>query len=68
MNHVTTLVEDGKSKLVVMCNDVEQIKMMAFLPALCRFKDVPFFFIEGKLKPDKLFYCKTAPRLPCAQP
>merc|ERR1712021_162525 len=40
MNHVTTLVEEGKAKLVVMTNDVGPIEMMAFLPALCRSKGV----------------------------
>jgi len=60
MNHVTTLVEEGKAKLVIMTNDVEPIEMMAFLPALCRSKGVPFCFVKGKHNLGKLVHMKTA--------
>ena len=34
INHVTTLVEEGKAKLVVIPHDVDPIELMVFLPAL----------------------------------
>jgi large subunit ribosomal protein L7Ae len=38
LNHVTTLVEEGKAKLVVIAHDVDPLEMMVYLPALCRKK------------------------------
>merc|ERR1712110_617792 len=60
LNHVTTLVEEGKAKLVAIAHDVDPIEMMCFLPALCRKKEVPFCFVKGKARLGKLVHCKTA--------
>jgi len=60
LNHVTQLVEDGKAKLVVMAHDVDPIELLAFLPALCRKKGIPFCFIKGKARLGKLVHSKTA--------
>merc|ERR1712070_975421 len=60
LNHVTTLVEEKKAKLVVMAHDVDPIELMTFLPALCRKNEVPFCFIRGKARLGKLVHCKTA--------
>ena len=60
LNHVTTLVEEGKAKLVVIAHDVEPIEMMAFLPALCRAKDVPHCIVKNKTTLGKLVHSKTA--------
>merc|ERR1711934_63826 len=60
LNHVTTLVEEGKAKLVVMASDVEPVELMAFLPALCRQKGVPFCIVKGKHNLGKLVHLKTA--------
>jgi len=60
LNHVTTLVEEGKAKLVVMASDVEPVELMAFLPALCRQKGVPFCIVKGKHNLGKLCHLKTA--------
>jgi len=60
LNHVTTLVEEGKAKLVVMAHDVDPIELMAFLPALCRKKGIPFCFIKGKARLGKLVHQRTA--------
>jgi large subunit ribosomal protein L7Ae len=60
LNHVTTLVEEGKAKLVVIAHDVDPIELMAFLPALCRKKGIPFAFIKGKARLGQLVHQKTA--------
>ena len=60
LNHVTTLVEEGKAKLVVMAHDVDPIEMLVFLPALCRKKGIPFCFVKGKARLGKLVHHKTA--------
>jgi len=60
LNHVTTLVEEGKAKLVVIAHDVDPIEIMTFLPALCRKKEVPFCFVKGKARLGKLVHTKTA--------
>jgi len=60
LNHVTTLVEEGKAKLVVMAHDVEPLEIMVFLPALCRKKGIPFCFIKSKARLGKLCHAKTA--------
>merc|ERR1712100_709740 len=61
LNHVTTLVEEQKAKLVVIASDVEPVELMAFLPALCKAKNVPFCIMKGKHKLGKLVHLKTAP-------
>ena len=60
LNHVTTLVEEGKAKLVVMAHDVDPAEIMIFLPALCRKKGIPFCFIKSKARLGKLCGTKTA--------
>ena len=60
LNHVTTLVEEGKAKLVVIAHDVEPIEMMSFLPALCRSKDIPYCIVKSKATLGSLVHCKTA--------
>merc|ERR1712224_544133 len=60
LNHITNLVEEGKAKLVCIAHDVDPLEMMAFLPALCRKKEVPFCFVKGKARLGKLCHMKTA--------
>lgn len=60
LNHVTTLVEEGKAKLVVIAHDVDPIELMAFLPALCRKKGIPYAFVKGKARLGQLVHHKTA--------
>lgn len=60
LNHVTTLVEEGKAKLVVVAHDVDPIELVVHLPNLCRKKNVPFCFIRGKANLGKLVHQKTA--------
>ena len=35
LNHVTTLIENKKAKLVVIAHDVDPIELVIFLPTLC---------------------------------
>lgn len=60
LNHVTTLCEEGKAKLVVIAHDVEPIEMMSFLPALCRSKDIPYCIVKSKATLGSLVHCKQA--------
>ena len=60
LSHVTTLVEEGKAKLVVIAHDVDPVELVVHLPALCRRKGVPYCFIRGKATLGKLVHQKTA--------
>jgi large subunit ribosomal protein L7Ae len=60
LNHVTSLVEEGKAKLVIMAHDVDPIECVVHLPALCRRKNIPYAFIRGKANLGKLCHMKTA--------
>lgn len=60
LNHVTTLVEEDKAKLVIIAHDVDPIELVVHLPTLCRKKNVPFAFIRGKANLGKLVHQKTA--------
>lgn len=48
LNHVTTLVEQCKAKLVVIAHDVDPIELVLWLPTLCVSKNVPFCIVKGK--------------------
>jgi len=60
LNHVTTLVEQGKARLVIIAHDVDPIETVVHLPALCRKKNVPYCFLRGKAALGKLCHMKTA--------
>merc|ERR1712203_53120 len=60
LNHVTTLVENKVAKLVVIAHDVDPVELVAWLPALCRKKDVPYVIVKGKSRLGKLVNQKTA--------
>jgi len=60
LNHVTTLVEENKAKLVVIAHDVDPVELVIHLPALCRNKGVPYCFVRGKANLGKLVHLKTA--------
>ena len=46
LNHVTTLIEQKKAKLVVIAHDVDPIELVVWLPALCRKMEVPFCILK----------------------
>jgi len=60
LNHVTSLIETRKAKLVVIAHDVDPIELVVWLPALCRKKDIPYCIVKGKARLGKLVYKKTA--------
>jgi large subunit ribosomal protein L7Ae len=60
LNHITTLVEEKKAKLVVIAHDVDPIELVAWLPALCRKKEVPYCIVKGKSRLGQLVGKKTA--------
>lgn len=60
LNHVTTLIEEKKAKLVVIAHDVEPIELAVWLPALCRKMDVPFAIVKSKARLGTLVNKKTA--------
>lgn len=59
LNHVTTLVEQKKAKLVVIAHDVDPIELVLWLPQLCRAKNVPFCFIKSKARLGQMVNKKT---------
>jgi large subunit ribosomal protein L7Ae len=60
LNHVTTLIEDKKAKLVVIAHDVDPIELVCWLPQLCRKKEVPYCIIKGKSRLGQLVHKKAA--------
>jgi large subunit ribosomal protein L7Ae len=50
INHITTLIEQKKAKLVVIAHDVDPIEIVVWLPALCRKMDVPYCIVKGKAR------------------
>ena len=47
LNHVTTLVEQKKAKMVVIAHDVDPIELVVWLPQLCRKMEVPFCIVKS---------------------
>jgi len=50
LNHVTSLVENGEAKLVVIAHDVDPIELVLWLPQLCRNKNVPYVIVKDKAR------------------
>jgi len=63
INHVTTLVESKKAKLVVIAHDVDPIELVVWLPALCRKMNIPYCIVKGKARLGHLIHKKTATAL-----
>lgn len=60
INHIATLVEKKKAKLVVIAHDVDPIELVLWLPVLCRRMDVPYCIVKGKARLGALVNKKTA--------
>ena len=60
LNHVVSLVENKKAKLVLIANDVDPIELVIFLPALCRKMGVPYAIVKGKARLGTLVHKKTS--------
>jgi large subunit ribosomal protein L7Ae len=63
INHVTTLVETKKAKLVVIAHDVDPIELVVWLPALCRKMGVPYCIVKSKSRLGQVVHKKTATAL-----
>lgn len=46
INHITTLVEQGKAQLVVIAHDVDPIELVVWLPAVCKKMGVPYCIVK----------------------
>jgi len=60
LSHITTLIENGEAKLVVIAHDVDPIELVIHLPTLCRKKNVPYAFVKGKARLGTFVHQKTA--------
>jgi large subunit ribosomal protein L7Ae len=60
LNHVVSLIESKKAKLVLIANDVDPIELVIFLPALCRKLGIPYAIIKGKARLGTLVHQKTS--------
>eukprot|EP00413_Alexandrium_margalefii_P045495 CAMPEP_0204587274 /NCGR_PEP_ID=MMETSP0661-20131031/47959_1 /ASSEMBLY_ACC=CAM_ASM_000606 /TAXON_ID=109239 /ORGANISM="Alexandrium margalefi, Strain AMGDE01CS-322" /LENGTH=262 /DNA_ID=CAMNT_0051596977 /DNA_START=8 /DNA_END=796 /DNA_ORIENTATION=+ len=60
LNHVTTLVEAKKAKLVCIAHNVEPIELVVWLPALCRKMGIPYCIVRDKARLGSLVHQKTA--------
>jgi len=63
LNHVTTLIETKRAKLVIIAHDVEPVELVVWLPALCRKMDVPYCIVKGKARLGRFIHKKTATAL-----
>merc|ERR1711939_1293013 len=60
INHVTTLVEEKKAKLVVIAHDVDPVEIVVWLPALCKARGVPYCIVKSKARLGAVVNKKTA--------
>jgi len=63
INHVTSLIEKKKAKLVLIADDVDPIELVVWLPALCRKADIPYAIVKGKARLGTVVHKKTATAL-----
>merc|ERR1719258_212820 len=50
INHVTSLIEEKKAKLVVLAHDVDPIEIVVWLPSLCKARGVPYCIVKSKAR------------------
>lgn len=60
LNHVVSLIENKKPKLVLIANDVDPIELVVYLPALCRKMGVPYAIVKGKARLGTLVHEKRS--------
>ncbi|CAB4255583.1 similar to Saccharomyces cerevisiae YHL033C RPL8A Ribosomal protein L4 of the large (60S) ribosomal subunit, nearly identical to Rpl8Bp and has similarity to rat L7a ribosomal protein [Maudiozyma barnettii] len=60
LNHVVSLIENKKTQLVLIANDVDPIELVIFLPALCKKMGVPYAIVKGKARLGTLVNQKTS--------
>merc|ERR1711912_48777 len=60
INHVTTLVEEKKAKLVIIAHDVDPIEIVVWLPSLCKARGIPYCIVKSKARLGAVVGMKTA--------
>merc|ERR1719284_1469051 len=60
INHVTSLIEEKKAKLVVIAHDVDPIEVIVWLPSLCKARGVPYCIVKSKARLGAVVGKKTA--------
>merc|ERR1712022_72168 len=60
INHVTSLVEEKKAKLVVIAHDVDPVEVVVWLPSLCKSRGVPYCIVKSKARLGAVVGKKTA--------
>lgn len=60
LNHVTSMVESKRAKLVCIASDVDPIELVLWLPALCRRMGVPFCIVKNRSRLGALVNQKKA--------
>merc|ERR1711959_742573 len=60
INHVTSLIEEKKAKLVVIAHDVDPIEVIVWLPSLCKSRGVPYCIVKSKARLGAVVGMKTA--------
>ncbi|ODV90207.1 hypothetical protein CANCADRAFT_1936 [Tortispora caseinolytica NRRL Y-17796] len=60
LNHVVSLIENKKAKLVLIADDVDPIELVVYIPALCRKMNVPYAIVKGKARLGTVVHSKTA--------
>jgi len=68
INHVTSLIESDRAKLVVIANNVDPVELVMWLPTLCRKKDVPYCIVKGKSRLGQLVHRKNAAVVALTEP
>merc|ERR1711887_36263 len=60
VNHVTSLVEEKKAKLVIIAHDVDPIEIVVWLPSLCKSMKIPYCIVKSKARLGAVVGMKTA--------
>merc|ERR1712216_255100 len=60
VNHVTSLVEEKKAKLVIIARDVDPIEIVVWLPSLCKARGIPYCIVKSKARLGAVVGMKTA--------
>lgn len=60
LNHVVSLIESKKAKLVVVAHDVDPIELVVYIPTLCKKLGIPYCIVKGKARLGQLVHSKTA--------
>merc|ERR1712100_702928 len=60
INHVTSLIEEKKAKLVIIAHDVDPIEVIVWLPSLCKARGIPYCIVKSKARLGAVVGKKTA--------